>query len=440
MHIVHVSQYCHTSSIGGTERYILELFRALRRHGVESCIAWMKVGDLPAPHEDDEGFSIIPLPAGAMRADPPPPDLSTLAARRVFEAVRPDLVHFHTFGRSEAAVAREARRRGIPYIFTYHSPAWSCRRETLLRWGKHLCDGEIRALRCSACKLQERLDCPPWVAWLAAVVSLPLGLVGRFAGGKLRRRTAFVSESGFLRDKFRGFLRNADRVVACCEWSIPLLGRNGAAQDQIVLCPQGVPQSSVVAANIDRQNKDDSTRGGRATFIVGYVGRLTPVKGIHIVAEAFVKISYPDARLRIYGWSPDDHVDAYSHKVAKLAKDDARVEFIGKLPFDSMVDEYRKLDLLVIPSVCMETGPLTLLEALQSGVTVWGSSNIGQIEALRRAGKVVEPNTVSAWHAALLHAFETHRSGAWQKVQTQKVRTMAEVALEMRDVYQQVLV
>ena len=66
-----------------------------------------------------------------MRVDAPLPEFHEAAAR-LFETEKPDWVHFHTFGLTEAALAKLAKKHGIPYAFTYHSPAWTCRRETML--------------------------------------------------------------------------------------------------------------------------------------------------------------------------------------------------------------------------------------------------------------------------------------------------------------------
>ena len=76
-----------------------------------------------------------------------------------------------------------------------------------------------------------------------------VGLFGRFFSGKLHRRTAFVEDTARFRKALRGFLGNAAAVVACCEWSIPVLERNGASRDRIVHCPQGVPMDSVKAVS-----------------------------------------------------------------------------------------------------------------------------------------------------------------------------------------------
>jgi hypothetical protein len=39
MKILHVTQYCHAGSTGGTERYIVDLVRGLDGFGVENAVA-----------------------------------------------------------------------------------------------------------------------------------------------------------------------------------------------------------------------------------------------------------------------------------------------------------------------------------------------------------------------------------------------------------------
>ena len=134
MRILHVTQYCHAGSIGGTERYILDLIRGLDAAGIQNIIGWLQPGRSTETLVAD-GVRILKLPAPQMRVDMPPSEFKE-AAVRLLETEKPDLLHIHTFGLTEAALAKLAKQRGIPYAFTYHSPAWTCRRETMLLYGK----------------------------------------------------------------------------------------------------------------------------------------------------------------------------------------------------------------------------------------------------------------------------------------------------------------
>ena len=363
------------------------------------------------------------------------------AAERLLDAERPDLLHFHTFGLTEASLARLARERGIPYAFTYHSPAWSCRREDLLRWGTEPCDGEVQTLRCSACKLHQRVGGHPWLSYVLASASTPAaGLFHKDSNVNRRRRVAFVTDTKRFGARLREFLGSCSLAVACSEWSIPVLTRNGASPAVVKLCPQGVPRD--FACTIQAAAETTSA-GNKGEFVVGYVGRYTLVKGVQILAEAFQSLDAPNARLRIYGWTEHD-TRPLDNQIRELARLDARIEVRPRLSFEEMLVEYRQIDLLAVPSVWFETGPLVVLEALQLGIPVYGSNRIGQLKLLRERGRVVEPNTPGAWRRALGEAYGLFQAGNWGRERQRafgdgRLRNMSDVAEELLCDYRQLV-
>lgn len=413
MHIIHITKACHALTTGGTERYVLELIRGLECRGWQNSIGWIW-NHVDRRRFVSDGVRIVPLHTLSARIDPVEREFTRDVVTALFQNESPDLLHFHTFGMAEAAIAELASKRGIPYAFTYHSPAWTCRRETLLLWGEDSCDGEVRTLRCSACKLQERLNGSPLKGYAGAGLSALFGWpLARFTRGKLRRRTAFVSDTHRFRHALREFLFHCSLAVSLCDWTHSVLEANGADPHSIFHCPHGVPEDFVHRSR-NASGEDDH----KDLFVVGYVGRLTPVKGIHILVDAFRRTDYPKARLRLYGWSPSASVAEYVRSIEEMAAQDPRVEFVPKLAFERMMEEYQHLSLLAIPSVWMETGPFVLLEALQLGVPVWGSNHIGQLSLLRERGRIIEPNTPEVWARALEQAFDAHnklprRRAAW---------------------------
>jgi glycosyltransferase involved in cell wall biosynthesis len=443
--ILHVTEYCHAGSIGGTERYILDLIRGLEAAGVRNTIGWLKPGHSTETLES-EGVQIFTLPASPMRVDVPPPEFKQ-AAVRLLESEKPDLLHFHTFGLTEAALAKLAKQRGVPYAFTYHSPAWTCRRETMLLYGKEPCDGEVRAWRCSACQSEERLGIGPLAGHVATAVSLAFGWAALPLGrNSPRRRSAFYYDSARFSRVIRSFLVECDLVVSCCDWSGPVLQRNGARENCIIHCPQGVPNvvADALRDNISRSSRGDEAQtkiGDRKSeignqFVVGYIGRVTEVKGVHILMEGFLRLEGKEACLRIVGWDAIHTELPYARRLQQLAQADSRIELVPKKSFADTLAEYQRLSLLAIPSIWMETGPFTLMEALALGVPVYGSNRLGQLNLLREHGRIVEPNTAAGWQAALSGALAKWNQGVWRKSRTNlPFRTMAGVAVEMATCY-----
>lgn len=427
MRILHITEYCHAGSIGGTERYILDLIRGLDAAGIQNAIGWLKLGHSTETLKS-ESVQIVTLPSPQMRVDTPLPEFQA-AATRLLETEKPDWLHFHTFGLTEAALAKLAKQRGIPYAFTYHSPGWTCRCGTLLLYGQHPCDGEVRAWRCSVCQSEERLGMGTLAGHAATAISMAAGWAGLLMGTtSFRRRSAFFYDSFRYRRELRSFLAECDLVVSCCDWSGRVLRCNGAREDCIVHCPQGVPNAIADMLRTEQKLTPPTTD---KEFIIGYVGRVTEVKGVHILMKGFSQMSSNETRLRIVGWEPDHANLPYARRLRQLAQVDSRIELVPKKSFNDTLAEYQRLSLLAIPSTWMETGPLTLLEALAVGVPVYGSNRIGQLNLLREHGRIVEPNTPAGWQAALTDALGLWKQGAWSKKRMAlPLRTMTEVAKE----------
>ena len=429
MKILHITQYCHTESIGGTERYILDLIRGLEKQGHESAIGWLTSKAKKSVVKD--AIRIFPLPGTPMRVDRPSPDLLS-----VFDVVAgdfpPGIIHFHTFGRNEAALAQWAILHGIPYVFTYHSPGWTCRREDLMAFDRPTpCDGEVRVFRCSACKIHERVrKVPAWIAWLATIASIPFSiLLAQCSQTRFRRRTAFLADTRDFRRALRTFLENCRLIFACAEWSVPLLLSNGASKQTIELCPQGVSSTSLLLTG----KRNHPTGLANETFNIGYVGRVVPVKGVDILVDSFNMLAAKDVRLYIYGWPDVAPENDFYDSIQMVAEKNTRIQLVPRLPMTELMKRYGELDLLCIPSVWPETGPLVLFEALQCGVPVYGTGRVGQLKLLQSRGLVVEPNTREEWYKALLDSYQKYCSGQWDQARTRafgagELRTMADVA------------
>ncbi|MGH9810054.1 MAG: glycosyltransferase, partial [Terriglobia bacterium] len=142
--------------MGGTEIYVLNLVRELRLLGVDGFV--VAPGSTSRAYEA-EGVSVRRF-AGS--ASLPLADLygagDPSAARefgKALDAIQPDLVHFHAYTSASSLLAlREARRRELPVLLTYHTPTLTCARGTLLELGRSICDGRMQPVRCTQCVLQ----------------------------------------------------------------------------------------------------------------------------------------------------------------------------------------------------------------------------------------------------------------------------------------------
>ena len=184
----------------------------------------------------------------------------------------------------------------------------------------------------------------------------------------------------------------------------------GAPAGRMIVIPNGAPQTSSVAAP--------------AEPLVGFVGRIAPVKGLPRLLRAMrlVRAARPDARLVVIG--PAEVSTAYLRRLRRLASDPGLrggVRFVGPSRPEHW---YPKLACLAMASES-EGMPLVLLEAMAHGVPCVAPDVGGVRDTLGDAGVIVAPRDVDALaagivgvlddatHAARLAAAGRARAARW---------------------------
>ena len=114
-----------------------------------------------------------------------------------------------------------------------------------------------------------------------------------------------------------------------------------------------------------------------------YVGRLTELKGVHVLIKAFEQIhtQHPSSRLVIVGSSffGGAAKTAYEQSLIELAKPISQaIIFTGYIAHEKLKYLYSVVDVVVLPSVWQDPCPLVVLEAMASG-TCLVASNVGGV-------------------------------------------------------------
>ena len=134
--------------------------------------------------------------------------------------------------------------------------------------------------------------------------------------------------------------------------------------------------------------------------VIGYVGRLEPHKGVHVLLDAIARLDR--ATLRIAGAGPEEA--ALRARVAELGIGD-RVELVGSVGQDQLPDFYRGLDVLAVPSLptpgWLEQFGRVVVEAMACGVPVVASDTGALPDVVGDAGLLVPPGDPEALATAL---------------------------------------
>jgi spore coat protein SA len=151
-----------------------------------------------------------------------------------------------------------------------------------------------------------------------------------------------------------------------------------------------------------------------------YVGRLTEIKGVHVLIQAFIEIHQvlPNTKLVIVGSSFFEGAakTSYEQSLVELSKPISQhIIFTGYIPHDKLKYLYSAADVVVLPSVWQDPCPLVVLEAMASGTCLVSSSVGGVPEVVENGinGVLVKAADISA----LTHATIQLLSSAHIKAQ-----------------------
>ena len=321
---------------------------------------------------------------------------------RFLEEARPDLLHVHHLAGHAATLPGAARRRGIPVVFQLQDWWPLCARVNFLRPEGTACDGPS-PLKCAACRPLTKL--PPAALTNAALHALRAATMRRALSAD-----RYVTGSRFLA-----------RSYAEAGW----LPGNAAVE----VVPYGLPGRRPEPA------RREGTPERPLRF--GFVGALMAHKGAHVAAEAFRGLPPEVARLHLWGDATAD--PAYAERV-RTAAGEADVRLEGRFGEGDAERVFSGMDVLLVPSLGLESYGLVVDEAMAHGVPVVASRlgalperydegcgaffPAGDVRALREVLErlVARPETILEWRRAL-----------------PRVRTLEDAANRIEEIYAEVL-
>jgi glycosyltransferase involved in cell wall biosynthesis len=229
----------------------------------------------------------------------------------------------------------------------------------------------------------------------------------------------------------------ADAIVTCSRW---------LEQSLAVRFPEFGERIRAIGNGVDpdRFRPPDAPRADDRERRILFVGRVSPEKGVHLLAGAFAELAGRSNGLRLEIVGPvgllphsifrlmlgDPAIDAaahfYGHSLAErflqqvvhhqtsyLEQIERRVPQIlrpklglrGAVPHDRLPEVYRAADIFVSPSICREPFGIPVLEAIASGLPVVATTGGGVPEIVEHGfgGLLVERGS----RADLTRAIET---------------------------------
>lgn len=375
-------------STGGVEVLALGLAQAYQAAGHETFILCAEPDDALGPTEVRVTQELVAgVPVDRLWINPArneedswachDPSLAPIL-QSVLATRRPTVFHALTFGLLSSVTLEVAGQMGCRLFYTACGYELTCSLIELIRPDNTLCDGNASLRRCLACR---RPHTPQSELVYAGLRWWPEQLLVKGAtrwrahGG--RSITLFEILSGLVRraERMQSAIEKLDGIIAPSAWSKDVLLRNGAPDAKVKVVHHGV-QDEVRAIG------KKPSRGG---LRFGYIGRITPIKGVDQLLRAFLRVSAKHASsLVIYG--PVAHHDHdYMEECQETAAGHPEIRFGGLLDRSQIADAFSEIDVLVVPSVWHEVLGIVIQEAFATRTPVI-AADIGGIPDLVHHG------------------------------------------------------
>lgn len=434
MEVIHSVAWYFPESNGGTEVYAAGLAQELAHFGVINTIVAPQGG----PRADDyvhDGVRVHRYPSAettsvaAIRGEWPPVHFDAFVA---WLGRRPrGIYHQHSWTTNCGAQhLRAAKELGFKTVLTIHVAGVTCLRGTMLEFGRTVCDGGVAPRRCAACWSQGR-GLPRLAARALGHVPHAVGRTAYRCGIQNRAVTAFAAReiAAVRRRQIAVMAETADRIVVVAGWLKDVLSRNGIFGEKVVLSRQGVGREFVLpsTARCEPTGK----------FRFGFIGRCDELKGLPLLLAAVDRVPRDlplDVVIHAVANTDEDR-RLRDRLVAKTASD-SRITFRPPLERAALPGVMASFDMLAVPSQCMETGPLVVMEAQALGVPVLGSDlgGIAELVSPGLDGYLIAFDDAEAWADAIRKAIEGTLPGLSRRV-PRSVRTMADAARDMSMLY-----
>jgi glycosyltransferase involved in cell wall biosynthesis len=292
--------------------------------------------------------------------------------KEYFSKYRPDILHVNSGYLLGGTVLEEAHSMGIPTALTLHEYWFQCPLHTLLRTNGEVCDKPVPPARCKWCLMSKK----------RRYRILDNKLHGQIGNAYVKMSSSPLLKSWTSRDMDideiidrRAYLsevfQKVDLVISPSKFLIDKMEEYGFHHPRLIQLPYGL--ENIPTEIVKPYRKPNTLR-------VGYLGRISPEKGVDLLFEALKKIPGNNISLNVYG-----HInveESYHQLLVKMAKKDQRIHFYGRYNPAELTDILSTLDVTVAPSRWYENRPGTILEAFAHRTPVIASNLGGMIELI----------------------------------------------------------
>ena len=199
-------------------------------------------------------------------------------------------------------------------------------------------------------------------------------------------------------------LRHVDQFLSVSEYYADFMpGYLGIPREKIRVVPLGINPQGFELRERDRNGP----------FTIGFLGRIAPEKGLHVLAEAYRSLrqsgALPAARLEAAGYMAAD-CKPYLEEIQKRMQDaglGAEFHYRGVIDRADKIAFLRRLDVMSLPATYDEPKGVSLLEAMACGVPIVQPRRGAFTEIVEKTGGgvLVQPDDPQSLADGILQIF-----------------------------------
>ena len=254
---------------------------------------------------------------------------------RVIDDFKPDIVHMNNINfQLTPSIIYGIKKKGVPVVQTVHDYQMICPNHLLYNFDKNT--------PCEKCVSGSPINC---------------------IKNRCIHNSLVKSILGVVEAKLYSFLKTYKKVdLFVCP--------SNFLQNKLLLARDYYKGKTLTIHNFIDKNKFSGQDRKEESYIV-YVGRLSKEKGIEYIAETAKLL--PQYNFVIAGNGPDE----------EILKGIDNITLAGFLTGDKLCELMKNAKLLLLPSVCYENCPLSILESHSLGVPVVTMNSGGMAELVK---------------------------------------------------------
>ncbi len=324
---------------GGSETYYFGLGKMLKEHGHE--VAYFSMEDEKNIKTGDKEYFVE---ASDMNSKNITKALSVIYNKKnkkkmeeALDDFKPDIVHLNNFQRQlSASIIEPCVKRNIPIVFTAHDAQAVCPAITMMDKNKNVCDkclkGKYKNCTKNKCVKDSTLK----------------SLLGAVEGRYYRKHKIYTNK--------------INCIITPSEFLRKIFINDGISENKV----------KAIHNFVDMEDIDLTSKVGDYAL---FVGRISKEKGIMNLLKAFKNVN---GILYIAGDGPEKEEVINFIKENKM---DKKVKLLGFLNKQEVVNYVKNSRFVVLPSICNENCPYSIIEALTLGKPVI-ASEVGGVPEL----------------------------------------------------------